>query len=361
MISIENSNLKESKKTDISYTITDDLLTFYEDVYEKLTNEKVISLIENEKLKFYNKHFNNNLKDNEINERNVLLQSIRMTQEKINSLIKDKKEFEYVYDYFIKGQNYNIKTIHKIKFDQEENKNNATIENKKDFEEYEESLKKLKILETIPFSINNSTSLNDILQITSESFLKDKIKLEEEEFKKIKENEIKINKQLKKEEKLLNNIDNNDKLVINKSNIDKQNKSTSIISPSKSPVENLLLTSNPKLKSNGHLDASDLKHIQKIEKEMEEEMEKEIFNYTKGMKNYARSFHTTLIQDNKKLTKIEEIQNVEKNKTDNQLDKLTQFSRKLTIGFWRLLLMILIVIVTFIFTLFTIRLFPKLA
>ena len=100
--------------------------------------------------------------------------------------------------------------------------------------------------------------------------------------------------------------------------------------------------------------------VKALEKEMEEEVNNEIFNYTKNMKQYARSFNEILTQDNRKLDKIEKNQEGGKSKTDRSMKNLKEFSYNIKIGFWKLLLMFTIVAVTFVMTLLTIRIFPKL-
>jgi hypothetical protein len=100
--------------------------------------------------------------------------------------------------------------------------------------------------------------------------------------------------------------------------------------------------------------------LSKIEKEMEEEVNNEIFNYTKNMKNYARNFNQILVQDNKKLDKIEKIQETGKNKTNKSMKSLNEFNYSLKIGFLKLILYIILVGTTFVMTLISIRIFPKL-
>ncbi len=98
----------------------------------------------------------------------------------------------------------------------------------------------------------------------------------------------------------------------------------------------------------------------KIEKEMEEEINNEIFSYTRNMKNYARNFGEIIQTDSKKLSKIEKIQEKDKDLTDTSMKKLKEFHYDLKIGFCKLIVMFMIVIVTFITTMMIIRIFPKL-
>ena len=98
---------------------------------------------------------------------------------------------------------------------------------------------------------------------------------------------------------------------------------------------------------------------QKLDKEMEEEINNEIFSYTRNMKNYARNFGE-ILTNFIKLTKIEKIQDKDKILTDNSMKKLKEFHYDLKIGFFKLILMFVLVICTFLLTMVVIRVFPKL-
>jgi hypothetical protein len=100
---------------------------------------------------------------------------------------------------------------------------------------------------------------------------------------------------------------------------------------------------------------------EKIEAEIEEELNDEIMNYTKNIKKYANNFTEVLGKDNKKLSQIEATQTLGKNKTDLQTKKLTEFNYSLKIGFFKILFMFLFVFSTFVWAIFIIRFFPKFA
>ena len=99
---------------------------------------------------------------------------------------------------------------------------------------------------------------------------------------------------------------------------------------------------------------------EKINKEMEEELFQEVLNNTKSMKNYAKSISDILKNDNKTLSKIENLQNKEQAKTQKEVSSLKEFNKTLQVGFWKTVYMFVIVIITFIFTLLITRIFPKL-
>ena len=103
------------------------------------------------------------------------------------------------------------------------------------------------------------------------------------------------------------------------------------------------------------------KDKEEIEKEMEEELNNQIFKYTKMMKISAKNFGNQLIQDNKILGQIENLQNKDIIKTRNENQRLQEFNNFISLGFFKKLLMIIVVIITFIFTLLIMRIFPRLA
>ena len=99
---------------------------------------------------------------------------------------------------------------------------------------------------------------------------------------------------------------------------------------------------------------------EKINKVLEEEIFEEVLNNTESMKNYASSISEILKKDNKNLDKIEKLQYKEQAKTKQEVSTLTDFNKRLQVGFWKTVYMFVIVITTFIFTLLIIRIFPKL-
>lgn len=102
------------------------------------------------------------------------------------------------------------------------------------------------------------------------------------------------------------------------------------------------------------------KEVAKIDSQIEEELNKEIFNYTKNMKKYATSFNDVLSKDNRTLNKIETTQIDGKKRTETQMKKLNEFNYDLKIGFFKLVFMFLFVFISFVIGLLMIRIFPKL-
>ena len=125
----------------------------------------------------------------------------------------------------------------------------------------------------------------------------------------------------------------------------------------KSKYELPSLKKNKREKSN----YNSKKDNEEIEKEMEEELNNQIFKYTKMMKISAKNFGHQLVKDNQFLQQIENIQTKDMDKTRTQNQRLQEFNSLITLGFFKKLLMIIVVITTFIFTLLTMRIFPRLA
>ncbi len=125
----------------------------------------------------------------------------------------------------------------------------------------------------------------------------------------------------------------------------------------KSKYELPSLKKNKREKSN----YNSKKDNEEIEKEMEEELNNQIFKYTKMMKISAKNFGHQLVKDNQFLQQIENIQNKDMDKTRTQNKRLQEFNSLITLGFFKKLLMIIVVMITFIFTLLTMRIFPRLA
>jgi hypothetical protein len=124
----------------------------------------------------------------------------------------------------------------------------------------------------------------------------------------------------------------------------------------KSKYELPSLKKNKREKSN----YNSKKDNEEIEKEMEEELNNQIFKYTKMMKISAKNFGHQLVKDNQFLQQIENIQNKDMDKTRTQNKRLQEFNSLITLVFFKKLLMIIDVITTFIFTLLTMRIFPRL-
>lgn len=270
-----------------------------------------------------------NIDDNEIlNVNNIQLKEIKQINSKIKSFIKDKNPYQFINDYFVKSSNIN---------DEPSNFNilntNSIKGNFKDVKDVLNSLSNDK--ELINFKEN--FNVENILMLTSQKFLKNHSKLSKDDIETLA---LKIK-------------ETNDVNIINKI---EENKKNEVLSPNKRLKEiakNVKKeTEKPKIKL--------FDDQPKIDHVIEDEINDEINNYTKKIKTYALEFQDTLIVDNKKLINIEKTQNKELDKTNKSVLDLTKFNKSIQIGFWRLLLMIVIVVLSFMISMVSIRIFPKL-
>ena len=279
-------------------------LNFLENIILKINDTKFINMLEYAKLnKIKNEIYNNNNNENDNNNENnnnnnieikLMKDKIRILIEKFEEFKKDKKEFQFISDYFL-GENEKITDIELLN---QTNLNNNNLINYETIDKnFLDNLKtqKLDNFKNIFNFINNENKIN---------------------------NEIKFEKKHSNEMSLLPKINK----IKNENNNKNNNK-------------NLIQT----------------------EKEIEEEINNQIFGYTKRMKESAKFFGAELKKSNKQLSEIEDIQNKGLNSTKFQIKRLTEFNSKISLGFFKLLFMILIVFVTFIFTLFFMRIFPKLS
>ena len=97
------------------------------------------------------------------------------------------------------------------------------------------------------------------------------------------------------------------------------------------------------------------------DKEMEEEINRQIFGYTKKMKESARNFGVQFKKDNKVLSEIEDLQEKVNDKTTKEVGRLKEFNYSIRLGFCKLVMLNMIVFGTFFATIFIIKVFPKLA
>ena len=125
--------------------------------------------------------------------------------------------------------------------------------------------------------------------------------------------------------------------------------------------EDILLPHIEKAKSFSSSKNEDMPSKEEMDKELEEEINRQIFGYTKRMKESAKNFGVQLRKDNQTLNKIESLQDKVNDKTQTQVKRLKEFNYSLKIGFCKLLFLMLSVFGTFILTLFIIKIFPKLA
>ena len=98
-----------------------------------------------------------------------------------------------------------------------------------------------------------------------------------------------------------------------------------------------------------------------MDQEMEEEINRQIFGYTKKMKESARNFGVQLKKDNKTLSNIENLQERANDKTTKEVSRLKEFNYSIKLGFCKLIMLVMMVFGTFFATLFVIKIFPKLA
>ena len=95
-----------------------------------------------------------------------------------------------------------------------------------------------------------------------------------------------------------------------------------------------------------------------MDQEMEEEINKQIFGYTKKMKESAKNFGVQLKKDNKILNNIEDLQDKINTKTTKETSRLKKFNFSIKLGFCQLFILIITVITIFFSTLFIIKIFP---
>ena len=103
-----------------------------------------------------------------------------------------------------------------------------------------------------------------------------------------------------------------------------------------------------------------IKSKELLEKEMEEEIFREIFGYTKKMKESSRNLGVQMKKDNKTLSGIENLQEIANEKTKKVLKNLIQFNFNVRIGICKIIMMTMMVFGTFFGTYLFISIFPKL-
>jgi len=311
-----------------------EILTFTEYILKELEQSGEIELVHFQKWQVYIKNFNLLKQNSNKLDNTVIIEEIQKIEDKILKFIANLKEYEFISDFF--------KIENKLPFSNEENTNFS--ENKFPYDKY------YKIINSVDKKHDTFNNLSDVLSLTSREFLKEKLNLDEEQIQNLKgkENE----EQLEKENK-------NNKIQINEK-LDKDRNFEQIASNQKLNQILKIKSDLPQKTKTSSLFLDDKLTSHNLDKEMEEEINNEIFSYTRNMKNYARNFGEILTTDNKKLTKIEKIQEKDKILTDNSMKKLKEFQYDLKIGFFKLILMFVLVIGTFLLTMVVIRVFPKL-
>ena len=249
----------------------------------------------------------NNANEEKIENR-ITKEKIKSFIEKIISYIKDKKDYEFISDFFI-TESTSIK---------DNDNNNIIINNKKnnfEFEDINDDFLKF-------FSKSHLTNINSIIEFN----------------KKLKGNKF---------------LENDDDSILNL-NLKKYR-----TSPLK---ENLFLDDIKKSENfnKKRKKEENLKPKKTIDEEMEEEMCGLIFGFTKRMKQNAKHMGEQFRKNNKELSEIENIQNEGVDITDKTVKKLKSFNISMNFGFCKLLKMSIKAIIGFFGALAIIKIFPKL-
>lgn len=296
---------------------------------------KEIKIEQSDKEKSLADNWNNNYKklgqENNLNEEKmgnkINQEKIKINIEKILSYISDKKEYEFISDYFISesepsiNMNFIQKKSSSNAFDNKENglSQNSIDTNIYDFDNINESL--LNML-----SKQNLTDLYSIKTFSEEIDKNSKSKSSEISYFPSFNN--KKNSGIKEEDLFL-------------------------------PEMKKAKSYNNKIKYKNSNSGFESK--EEMDKEFEEEINRQIFGYTKKMKESARNFGAQLKKDNQTLNKIEDLQDEVNDKTKKQTKRLEEFNYNIKIGFCQLMILIFTVIGAFIGTMFIIKIFPKLA
>ena len=247
----------------------------------------------------------NNSNEEKIENR-ITNEKIKTNIEKIMSYIKDKKDYEFISDFFISEST--LPSVNNDNIIINNNKRNNNIE----FDEINDDF------------LNEflNTHLTDINSIT--------------EFNK----KIKQNKNL------------NEQFDINLINPKKQTSKEDLF------LDDIRKSENFKNKKNNG--EQPIKSKELLEKEMEEEIFREIFGYTKKMKESSRNLGVQMKKDNKTLSGIENLQEIANEKTKKVLKNLIQFNFNVRIGICKIIMMTMMVFGTFFGTYLFISIFPKL-
>ena len=271
------------------------------EIFNLIKSSQINSDLDSNEINIKNPQGENNLNEEKIESR-INKEKIKANIEKIMSYIKDKKDYEFISDFFINESdiNDNINII-------EENKENI----KMNLEPINDNLMDI-------FSKNNLLNINSLINFNK--------KLNQ----KIEENYNNINLNIKK------NTSSKEFLILDD------------IKKVKNYKKSKDLENNSKSK-------------EQMEQEMEEEINKQIFGYTKKMKESAKNFGVQLKRDNKVLNNIEDLQDKLNNKTTKETSRLKKFNFSIKLGFCQLFMLIITVIAIFFSTLFVIKIFPKLA
>ena len=257
----------------------------------------------------------NNSNEQKIENR-ILQEKIKANIEKILSYIKDKKEYEFITDFFINENDPSINTNF-----MKQNSSGSIITHK------ESNLNDIDIINEDFITLLSKANLIDIQSIT------------------------KFNEELNKNKKSISGeIQSLPSFGMKKNSGIKE--------------EDLFLPEMKKVKTNKenkNYNNNGVQSKEEMDKELEEEINRQIFGYTKKMKESARNFGKQLKKDNQTLSNIENLQDKVHNKTNKEIKRLEEFNYSIKIGFCKLMLLIFTVIGSFIGTMFIMKIFPKLA
>ena len=296
-------------------------LSFLTKISSKLNELHGISSYEYELFNLIKQDENNSLEINGIKkvgeensaneekiENRITKEKIKTNIEKILSYIKDKKDYEFISDFFITESESKI------------NNDNDIINNKNNNFEFEE----------ITDEFLNSFSKTNLSDINAINEFNKKIK-----GKKISEISEKTLLDLSNAKKYSSSKFNEQDLFLN----------------------DIKKSQNFKKKNN----EVNFQSKESMDKEMEEEINRQIFGYTRKMKESARNFGVQFKKDNKVLSNIEDLQEKVNEKTTKEVSRLKEFNYSIRFGFCKLVIYVMIVFCTFFSTLFVIKIFPKLA
>ena len=247
----------------------------------------------------------NNANEDKIENR-ITKDKIKTNIEKIINYIKDKKDYEFISDFFITES-----------IPPSINNDNIIINNKKsgniEFDEISDDFLNY-------FSGNNLSDINSIVEFNKK---------------------IKQNKNSELDEQLDLNLINTKKTISKENLILDDIKKRELFNKKKSDEDNL--------------------NNKEMEQEMEEEINRQIFGYTRKMKESARNFGAQMKKDNKVLSGIENLQDVAQDKTLKGVSRLKKFNYSLKLGLCQTIIYLMTAFGLFFVTLLIIRIFPKLS
>ena len=300
-------------------------LSFLSKISSKLSESHGISSYEYELFNLIKSDENNYLEINGVKkigeennaneeriENRITKEKIKTNIEKIISYIKDKKDFEFISDFFITETSTALNTDNDNEIINNINNDN-NIEYEEITDDFLNSLGKTNLSD-----INSINELNKKLkgkkspEINEQSLLNLKKKYSSSNFNGLSEQELFLNDIKKAQNSKKNNEEN-------------------------------------------------LKSKEEMDKEMEEEINRQIFGYTKKMKESAKNFGVQFKKDNKVLSEIEDLQERVNDKTTKEVGRLKEFNYSIRFGFCKLVSFVMMVFCSFFATLFVIKIFPKLA